>query len=141
MFGGRTAGTPAYLDPSTPGALTDTPNAFGPVLMPTSATAGYVIPMTPELTYYHGAAEVLQEAIITAVTAGGAGRVAINMSGAPYSWTNIRSAVLTSNDATETPYIDIYTALTANTGRFTLYDITAAAAPDDVPVTIILKGA
>ena len=43
MFSGLTAGTAAYLDPTTAGALTNTPNAFGPVLMPTSATAGYVL--------------------------------------------------------------------------------------------------
>ena len=43
MFSGLTAGTAAYLSPSSAGALTNTPNAFGPVLMPTSATAGYVL--------------------------------------------------------------------------------------------------
>ena len=43
MFSGLTAGTDAYLSPSSAGALTNTPNAFGPVLMPTSATAGYVL--------------------------------------------------------------------------------------------------
>lgn len=43
MFSGLTAGTAAYLDPTTAGALTNTPNAFGPVLMPTSTTAGYVL--------------------------------------------------------------------------------------------------
>lgn len=43
MFSGLTAGTAAYLSPSSAGALTNTPNAFGPVLMPTSTTAGYVL--------------------------------------------------------------------------------------------------
>ena len=43
MFSGLTAGTAAYLSPSSAGALTNTPNAFGPVLMPTSAREGYVL--------------------------------------------------------------------------------------------------
>ena len=42
-FTGLTAGTLYYLDPSTPGALTATPNGFGPVLYATSTTGGNVL--------------------------------------------------------------------------------------------------
>lgn len=141
MFSGLTAGTAAYLSPSSAGALTNTPNAFGPVLMPTSATAGYVIPMTPELTYYNGTAEVLQEAIITGVTADGVGRFAIDMSGAPYSWTNIRVAIGSCSDGYQGS--GTYEALTANTGRFTFTDLDGVLTPvpDGTAVWAILKGA
>ena len=52
MFSGLTAGTAAYLSPSSAGALTNTPNAFGPVLMPTSATAGYVLSNADSVTLF-----------------------------------------------------------------------------------------
>lgn len=43
IFTGLTAGSYYYLDPSTPGAITATPNAFGPVLKAVSTTGGYVL--------------------------------------------------------------------------------------------------
>jgi hypothetical protein len=46
-FVGLSGGTDYYLDPTTPGAITATPNAFGAVLRASSATGGYVMqPMT-----------------------------------------------------------------------------------------------
>lgn len=43
IFTGLTAGSYYYLSPSTPGAITATPNAFGPVLKAVSTTGGYVL--------------------------------------------------------------------------------------------------
>jgi len=141
MFSGLTAGTAYYLSPSSAGALTATPNAFGIVLIATSTTAGYVVlqGVTP-LTYYNGVAEVLQEAIITGVTDSN-GELAINMSGAPYNWTNIRSACVTNNLADPTnPFYSGYIYSTANTGIAWLNRNDLVLRPD-IPLTVVLKGA
>lgn len=91
-------------------------------------------------TYYNGTAEVLQEAIITGVTDAN-GELAINMSAAPYNWTNIRSACVTNNEPdTANPFYVGYVASTANTGIAWLNRNDLALRPD-IPLTVVLKGA
>ena len=89
--------------------------------------------------FYNGTAVQLQEAIITGVTADGNGRLLIDMSGAPYSWTNIRVAIGGISDG----YLGSgnYLALTANTGRFTFSDLDLGApVADGTAVWALLKG-
>lgn len=88
--------------------------------------------------YYNGTAVQLQEAIITGVTAGGNGRISYDMSGAPYSWTNVRGAWAIGSDAASCEVS--HTAISANTGRFEFTDSSGTATPDDTPVTLLLKG-
>lgn len=88
--------------------------------------------------WYSGAAVQLQEAIIIGVISGGAGRFAYDMSGAPYSWANVRGAWAIGNDRAAA--VVFHTPTGANTGRFEFTDSAGNAAPDGTSVTILLKG-
>jgi hypothetical protein len=52
-FVGLSGGTDYYLDPTTPGAITPTPNAFGAVLRASSATGGYVLQPSPDAVKFY----------------------------------------------------------------------------------------
>jgi hypothetical protein len=86
--------------------------------------------------YYNGTAVQLQEAIIAGVT-DGSGRLAIDMSGAPYAWTNIRAVVYSGEDGASQ---GAYTTLSANTGRIQFLDPVGDPSGSDIAVTAILKG-
>jgi hypothetical protein len=86
--------------------------------------------------WYNGSEVVLQEAIITGVT-DGSGRLAIDMSGAPYAWTNIRAVVYSGEDGASQ---GSYTTLSANTGRIQFLDPVGDPSGSDIAVTAILKG-
>jgi hypothetical protein len=87
--------------------------------------------------YYNGTAVQLQEAIITGTT-DGSGRLAIDMSGAPYSWTNIRAYSAGCGDGSA--HFPSYLLTSANVLRVQMWDTDGNAAPADVPVIVTVKG-
>jgi hypothetical protein len=105
--------------------------------VPTAQPFWYVSYAGNEQTqYYNGTAVQLQEAIITGVT-DGSGRLAIDMSGAPYAWTNIRAVVYSGEDGASQ---GAYTTLSANTGRIQFLDPVGDPSGSGIAVTAILKG-
>lgn len=102
-----------------------------------AASTAFVRAERGRATYYNGTAEVLQEAIITGVTT--SGRLAYDVSGAPYNWTNVRVGVGSGSDAASVTWY--HEALTANTGRVYFFDNADTPATDGTAVTIKLTGA
>lgn len=87
--------------------------------------------------FYNGTETVLKEAVISGVT-DASGRLLYDMSGSPYSWTDVRIAIGSGSDTNAVQWV--HTVLTANTGRMEFYNAIGEAAPENTAVTIILKG-
>lgn len=106
--------------------------------IPTEADITAIVQALLPVMYYNGSEETLNEAVITGNVDSG-GRLAYDMSGSPYSWTNVRVAMGSGSDSASTQWY--HEALSANTGRIYFLDATGSQTTEGTAVTIILKGA